>query len=106
MNCKKGSFLVEAIVACFIAAVSIVSVLAIIRLSIIIVSESRNLLAIERARETALSFLSSGETPPSICYPNIMIEQSGQHNEDEIVYKIIGSTCRGVRESFVLWPQY
>lgn len=105
MRCKKGSFLVEALIACFMTAIITASVVSIIRLSIVVVCASRDSLAIERAREMALSYLCSGESPPMKYSSGISIlPSSGSQQSNTTLYKIIGSTFRGVKESFVVWP--
>lgn len=104
MRCQKGSFLVEAIVACFITAVITASVASIIRLSVVIVDTSRESLAMERAREMALSYLSSGDPPPHDYSSNICVVSSSEAQQDgAAVYKIVGKCYGGERESFVLW---
>ena len=105
MRCRKGSFLVEAIVACFITAVITASVASIIRLSIVVVATSRESLAIERAREMALSYLSSGDPPPHNYFSNIYVDSSsGSQEENNAAYRIVGECYGGERESFVIWP--
>lgn len=105
MRCKKGSFLVESLIACFITAIITASVVSIIRLSIVVVCASRDSLAIERAREMALSYLCSGEPPPQYYSSGISILQCSVSKErNTSQYKIIGSTFKGVKEAFVVWP--
>lgn len=105
MRCKKGSFLVEALIACFLTAIITASVVSIIRLSIIVVYASGDSLAIERARELALSYLCSGEPPPQNYSSGISILPcSGSQEGNTSIYKIMGSTFRGGKEAFVVWP--
>ena len=105
MRCKKGSFLVEALIACFLTAIITASVVSIIRLSIVVVYASGDSLAVERAREMALSYLCSGEPPPQNYSSGISVVRcSGAQQSNSSLYKIIGSTFKGVKEAFVLWP--
>ncbi|NLD04779.1 MAG: hypothetical protein GX672_02640 [Synergistaceae bacterium] len=104
MRSRKGSMLIGALAACFIAVITISCVACLIRNSEMFVCTSCEKLEIERAKHDALSILSSGCLPDPINYKNVNVTFEGSSEDKNIILIIQKEGFLKVRESCVVWP--
>lgn len=97
--------LIESVAACFIAVIVSFCVVSFLRISVMIVSTSCELLEIERSKQTVLSEFSSGIIPDQINYNNVSIKLTPPASKDKnLILTIEKEGFMKVRKSYVVWP--
>ena len=106
MRHLRGSMLVEALTATFLAVVFSLCVASLLRLSVVLVSSSYELLETERTRQTVLSHLVSGHLPETDAFDGLVLKM--EELPPESGYVILTVEKQGyskVRSARIVWPK-